>query len=227
MPGITVIAPVYNEPGDIEPFIKRVSEQLAGQDYEIVIAEDGSNDAPKAIKRLGAKRCRVLHSDVRLGKGAAIANAILDAKNDIVVYMDVDLSSDLGKISRLILGIESGAAISTGSRLMKGSKIRRGFLREFMSRGYNNLVRLALGSRLNDHQCGFKAFRKSTVMPVLKKVKDNHWFWDTEILVRAQREGLKVDEFPIDWRENGGSKVNLLKDTVAMAMGIARMVLDI
>jgi glycosyltransferase involved in cell wall biosynthesis len=226
MPGITVIAPVYNEPDDIEPFIKRVSEQLAGQDYEIVIAEDGSNDAPKAIKRLGAKRCRVLHSDSRLGRGAALTKAILDAKSDIVVYMDVDLSSDLGKISRLISGIESGAAISTGSRLMANSDTKRGFLRDFMSRGYNSLVRIALGSRLNDHQCGFKAFRKSAVIPVLKKVKDTHWFWDTEILVRAQREGLSVDEFPIVWNEEEGSKVNLLKDTVAMAKGIAGMVLD-
>jgi hypothetical protein len=135
----------------------------------------------------------------------------------------VDLASDIGKVRRLIAGIENGAAISTGSRLMKDSKTKRRFLREVSSRMFNLLVRLFLGSKIMDHQCGFKGFRKKEVLPILKKVKDAHWFWDTELLVRAQREGLKVDEFPIEWKESRGSKVRLLKDTIAMALGIMRM----
>ncbi|MFH0818355.1 MAG: glycosyltransferase, partial [Candidatus Micrarchaeota archaeon] len=199
--------------------------ELLGTDYEIIIAEDGSNDAPGILASIGAKRCRVLHSNERLGRGKALTRAILDAKSDIVLYMDADLSSEPGKIKRLIEGIEKGYAISTGSRIISGSKTSRGLFREVMSRGFNFLVHLALRSRVRDHQCGFKGFRKSKVLPLLDKVKDTHWFWDTELLVRAQRANLAVDEFPIEWKERKGTKVRLLKDTIAMALGITRLML--
>ncbi len=224
---MTVIVPVYNEPGDIRRAIEKISSTLNGTDYEIIIAEDGSDDASGIVKGMKAKRVRVLHSKERLGRGTAINRAIAEAKSDIVVCMDIDLSSDISKTRRLIEGIENGAAISTGSRLMGGSRTKRSRKREILSRGYNFLVRQFLGSKVIDHQCGFKAFRKSAILPLLDTVKDKHWFWDTELLVRAQRAGLAVDEFPIEWKEEGGSKVRVLKDTMAMALGIVRLaVLD-
>ncbi len=220
---VTVVVPVYKEPEGIRPFIDRISKELAGLDYEIIIAEDGSNDAPRIIKEMSAKRCRVLHSDERLGRGAALSRAIRDAKSDIVLYMDVDLASEPGKTKRLIEGIEKGAAISTGSRLIRGSDISRGFTRDFMSRGFNLLVRILLHSKIKDHQCGFKGFRRSKVLPLLEQVKDTHWFWDTELLVRAQWAGLGVDEFPIEWKEGRGTKVSLLKDTLTMGKNVLRL----
>lgn len=225
MSGITVVAPVYNEPKNIGKFIDRVSEELGNEDYEIIIAEDGSDDARAILKNMRAKRCRVLYSKTRLGKGSAMGRAIEQARGDIVVCMDADLSADIRQIKRLVKGIRGGAAISVGSRLVPGSEVRRGFLRELMSRGYNQVARIALGSGVHDHQCGFKAFSRSKVVPLLKKVRAKDWFWDTELLVIAQREGLKIDEFPISWEEGGESKVRLLRDTAAMARGIIRMTL--
>ncbi|MFH1470114.1 MAG: glycosyltransferase [Candidatus Micrarchaeota archaeon] len=220
---VSVVVPIYNESECIAPFVSRIAKELSGLDYEIIIAEDGSDDAPGVIRGIGAKSCRVLHSDIRLGRGAALTRAIKDAKSDIVLYMDADLASEPGKTKRLIEGIENGAAVSTGSRLISGSNIRRGFTRSFMSRGFNLLVRFLLGSRIFDHQCGFKGFRRSAVLPLLKGVKATHWFWDTELLVRAQWARLKVDEFPIEWKEGKGTKVRLFKDTLAMASGVIRL----
>lgn len=222
---VTVAVPVYNEPEDIEPFIRAVEKELEGMDYEIVIAEDGSNDAPGIIKRMKAKRCRVLHSDERLGKGGALGRAIRESDCEIFAYMDVDLSSDIRELKRLISGVEKETPISTGSRLMPGSKTKRGFTREFAGRSFNFLVRLLLGSKVRDHPCGFKAFRRKDILPILDQVKDTRWFWDTELLVKAQRAGLKVDEFPIEWSEKGESKVRIFNDAKDMGLGILRLML--
>jgi len=164
---------------------------------------------------LAGKNIRVIHSKERLGKGKALAGAIGVARYPIVIYTDVDLAGGLG-FGRLIAGVEGGAAISTGSRLVPGASAQRGMLRELASRAYNLLVRLLFGSRIHDHQCGFKAFRKSAVLPLLWEVEDEHWFWDTELLLRAQANGLKVEEFPIRWKEGKGSKVRLLEDAAYM-----------
>ncbi len=143
------------------------------------------------------------------------------ARGKYAAYMDADLSSSLKFLKRLIHGVESGAAISTGSRLMPSSHTLRPALRDVFSRSYNLMVRKILGSKLHDHQCGFKAFDLAQVLPLLNEVEDTHWFWDTELLVRAQKNGLKVDEFPIVWTQNApDSKVRLRKDVLYMGRKI-------
>ena len=130
-------------------------------------------------------------------------------------------SSNLGHLNELVSRVEKGAAIATGSRLLPGSSTKRSLRRDVASKGFNLLVRTLLGSKLKDHQCGFKAFDTKKIQPLLNEVEDTHWFWDTEMLVRAQRKGMRVDEIPIEWSEKGkGSTVDLKKDVAYMASKI-------
>ncbi|MCX6775548.1 MAG: glycosyltransferase family 2 protein [Candidatus Micrarchaeota archaeon] len=218
---LSIIVPIHNEAAVLVSSIPKIIDATAKITpfYEIIIAEDGSRDRSYEIAKKLAKTnpaVRVLHSSHRLGRGEALNRAIRTAKGKIAVYMDADLSSDLRYLKPLVERIEDGASISTGSRLMKDSKASRPVKRDVASRGFNTLVRLLLGSKLYDHQCGFKAFRKKDVLPLLKKVKDKYWFWDTEILVRAQREGMRVDEIPIDWAHGRFTKVDFTKDVLYM-----------
>ena len=218
---LSIIVPIHNEATVLANSMPKIIDATARITpfYEIIIAEDGSGDRSYEIAKKISKAkpaIRVLHSGRRLGRGQALKRAIRMSKGKIVVYMDVDLSSDLKYLKPLVGRIEDGASIATGSRLMKDSKATRPVKRNVASKGYNALVRLLLGSNLHDHQCGFKAFRKKDVLPLLEKVKDNHWFWDTEILVRAQKEGMRVDEIPIEWAHGRFTKVDFNRDVLYM-----------
>jgi uncharacterized membrane protein YbhN (UPF0104 family) len=226
---VSVVLPAYNEANRIEDTVKVVKDTLEKLDYgyEIIIAEDGSTDGTDEIaKRLSSRDPRIvhLHSDNRLGRGKALTNAMEIAKGDVVVYLDVDLSTDMDHLKELIDAVaKEGYDIATGSRLLKDSQTERPFKRDFASKVYNFLVRLMLGSKLRDHQCGFKAFKRSSVLKLLRDVKDNHWFWDTEVLVLAQRKGLRVKEIPVKWKQSGETKVKFTKDVLYMFSQILRM----
>ena len=226
-PEVTAIIPVYNDRVSLEIAIPRSIEKLQTitDNFEIIVAEDGSHDGSAEFVQMYATqdvRVRLLHSDKRLGRGKALNRAILDAKGTIVCYYDVDLATDMRHIPELITTIRNGAAISTGSRLMPASDIVRTNGREIASRSYNFLVRLFLGSRVFDHQCGFKGFDKARIIPILPTIKSDHWFWDTEILVRAQRKGYRVAEFPVHWRAGKGTTVKI-KDIFEMGSSILRL----
>ena len=226
---VSVILPAYNEAKRLENAVTTVKKHLEeiGYDYEIIIAEDGSTDGTdKIAQRLASNDERIihLHSDERLGRGKALTNAIRKSNGDVVVYLDVDLSTDMKHLKELIDAIaKEGYDIATGSRLLKESQTERPFKRDFASKTYNFLVRLMLGSKLRDHQCGFKAFKKSSILPLLDEVKDNHWFWDTEVLVLAQRKGLRVKEIPVRWKQSGETKVRFKRDVLYMFSQILRM----
>lgn len=218
---LTVILPMHNEEERIRKCVRRVKKacERITKSYEIIIAEDGSSDRTYEIaKELSQEdgRIRVLHSKSRLGRGRALTKALGMARGKISVYIDADLSSNLRYLGKLIRSVESGAVVATGSRLVKGAKTKRSMKREIASRGFNFLVRMLLGSKIMDHQCGFKAFHTSEIKKLLKEVEDTHWFWDTEVLVRAQRKGWKVVEFPIKWEEKGKSTVDMKKDILYM-----------
>ncbi len=209
---VTAILPVYNDRPALVRAIPESARFLEGitPSFELLVAEDGSSDgSPDLVSQAARKdpRIRLLHSDERLGRGRALTRAIREARGEIVCYYDVDLATDLAHLGELIGSIRGGYDIATGSRLMPGSVIVRTGGREFASRGYNFLVRLLLGSRLHDHQCGFKAFKRARVLPLLSEVRDTHWFWDTELLVIAQRQGLRVREFPVRWVQGRGTTV--------------------
>ncbi len=224
MAKVSLIIPAYNEEKTIAHAIARTKAALAGLDYEIIIAEDGSRDKTAEIVRgLADPRVLLLHSNGRLGRGKSLSNAIKFANGEIVAFFDSDLATDMSYLKRLIKGVEDGASISTGSRLKAGAQVEDINTRKLARKAYNFLVRLILGSKVLDHQCGFKAFRKKDVLPLLQKIKAGHWFWDTEILVLAQRQGLKVDEFPVKWKHGNSSKVNIFADAAGMFLQIIRM----
>jgi len=216
---ISLILPVYNEEKVLKKSVESIKKVLEGMPnkYEIIISEDGSTDRSAEIaKSLECGTIKVLNNRERKGKGAAIKNAAELAKGNIIIFMDADLASHPGHINHLVKMFDSGAAIVAASRYHKDSKAKRSHVRYFASKSFNFLVNTILDSKLSDHQCGFKAFRKDLVLPVINQVEDGNWFWDTELLVRAQRSGLKIVEIPIEWNEEQDSKFRLFEDTCHM-----------
>ncbi|MFA5254260.1 MAG: dolichyl-phosphate beta-glucosyltransferase [Methanoregula sp.] len=227
VPRVTAIIPVFNDRPALERALPISLDTLAKitDDYEIIVAEDGSTDgSAECVREFGKKtpKIRLFHSDTRLGRGTALNRAIREANGAIVCYYDVDLATDMQHLPELIGAIDNGADIATGSRLLPESDIKRTEGREIASRSYNFLVRTILGSRLFDHQCGFKAFNKAKILPILPTIRSNHWFWDTELLVRAQRAGFTVTEFPVRWRAGKGTTVRV-KDVFGMGSAILRL----
>ncbi|MDD1688934.1 MAG: glycosyltransferase family 2 protein [Methanoregula sp.] len=226
-PEVTVVIPVYNDLYSLEIAIPRSIEILSRitDRFELIIAEDGSTDGCAELVRQYEQRdtrIHLLHSDERLGRGKALNRAIYESGGNIICYYDVDLATDMQHLPELIGAIREGADIATGSRLMPGSDSVRTGGREIASRSYNFLVRLFLGSRIYDHQCGFKAFNKEYILPILPSIHSNHWFWDTEILVRTQRHGARIREFPVRWRAGKGTTVKI-KDVFEMGSSILRL----
>jgi len=209
---VTVVIPVYNDVHALSEAIPKVIEIISSitTDYELIIAEDASTDGSAELAATFAKDNTAiihLHRDERLGRGSALSSAASLAKGEIFCYFDVDMATDISHLEELLRLISEGFDIATGSRLLPESRIIRSTGREIKSRGYNFLVRLILRSRLSDHQCGFKAFRTSAIRMLLKETVDTHWFWDTEIIVRAERKGLKIAEIPVVWTEGQGTTV--------------------
>lgn len=218
---VSIVLPAYNEAQRIESTVEKTASALAGitSSFEIIIAEDGSKDGTNRICEALARKYDFvvhLHSDERQGRGKALNRAFRASKGEILGYIDVDLATDMRHLRELIQSIRDGCDFATGSRMLPESNVKRPFKRGLASRGFNFLTRTMLGSKLYDHQCGFKSFKREALFSLLDKVKDTHWFWDTELLVRAQRAGCKVREFPVEWKHGGTTKVDLIKDIFGM-----------
>jgi uncharacterized protein (TIRG00374 family) len=228
---VSVVLPAYNEEATIEHTVTVTLETLASflpaDAFEVIVAEDGCEDrTPDIATRLAESdpRVRHFHSDERLGRGGALEQAFRAADGETLVYFDTDLATDMRHLEELVESIRSeGYDVATGSRRMPGRKQDREPERGIASTGYNTLVRLFLRSDLYDHQCGFKAFDREALLTLLDDVEDDHWFWDTEVLVRAQRGGYRVTEFPVDWTPQGDTKVDLVRDVFGMGSQILRV----
>jgi len=225
---VSIVLPAYNEAKRIEGTVERTSSAIReiASSFEIIIAEDGSTDGTdKICESLARKYDFVmhLHSDKRQGRGRALNRAFKASRGEILGYIDVDLATDMKHLKELIQSIRDGYDFATGSRMLPESNVKRPFKRGFASKGFNYLTRLMLGSKLYDHQCGFKSFRREALFSLMDNVKDTHWFWDTELFVRAQRAGYKVKEFPVVWKHGGATKVNLIKEIFGMGSQIFRL----
>ena len=228
---VSVVLPAYNEERTIEETVRTtvstLSTFLPDDAFEVVVAEDGCDDrTPEIADRLAAEdgRVRHFHSDDRLGRGGALERAFEAADGETLVYFDTDLATDMDHLEELVETVRSGGAdLATGSRWMPGRVADRPPKRGVPSRAFNGLVRLFLRSDLLDHQCGFKAMSREAFVRLRDDVEDDHWFWDTELLVRAQREGLNVVEFPVDWEPKGDTKVDLVRDVFGMGSQILRL----
>ena len=228
MTEVSIVLPAYNEASRLESTVERTAAALREitPSFEIIIAEDGSHDGTDKISETLAQKYDFvvhLHSDERQGRGQALNRAFAVSKGEILGYIDVDLATDMKHLRELVQYIRDGYDFATGSRMLPQSDVERPFKRGIASQGFNFLTRLMLGSKLYDHQCGFKSFKRKSLFEIVDSVKDTHWFWDTELFVRAQRKGYRVKEFPVEWRHGGATTVNLVKDVFGMGSQIFRL----
>ncbi|WP_433201967.1 glycosyltransferase [Dactylosporangium sp. CS-047395] len=226
---LDVAIPVYNEERDLEPCIRRLHAYLSANlpyTFRITIADNGSTDAtPGIAKELVAEFPEV--SMVRIeaaGKGLALRTAWSGSDAAVLAYMDVDLSTDLAALLPLIAPLITGHSdIAIGTRLARGSRVVRGPKREAISRAYNLLLRGTLAMRISDAQCGFKAIRHDIARGLLPYVQDTGWFFDTELLILAQRANLRIHEVPVDWIDDDDSRVDVVSAALADVRGIWRL----
>lgn len=223
---VSIVFPAYNEADALEAAVEKVTEALSefARSYEIIIAEDGSTDGTAQLAAALAEKypfVKHIHGEKRLGRGTALKNAFKQSSGEVLVYMDLDLATDLKYLKALVGAVESeGYDFATGSRMLPESNVERSGTRNIASKTYNFMVRAFLGSKVKDHQCGFKAFRREPLMQLLDEVEAEHWFWDTELLVRAHRRGYKIKEFPVLWKSRRETKVRLLQDSWHMGWQI-------
>ncbi len=228
-PQVDIVIPVFNEAADLERSVLRLYAYLKSSfpfTFRITIADNASTDQTWAIAlRLEDVIPEVLavHLDLK-GRGRALNTVWLASDAEVLAYMDVDLSTDLNALLPLVAPLVSGHSdVAIGSRLDKSSRVRRGTKREVISRCYNFLLRTTLSASFSDAQCGFKAIRADRAQKLLPYVEDTGWFFDTELLVIAERTGMRIHEVPVDWIDDPDSRVDIVATAVADVKGIARL----
>ncbi len=224
---VSLVIPAYNEAAGLERAVESARAALAPLGaYEVIVAEDGATDGTDRVAAQLAKthpEVRHLHSDARLGRGGALRRAFPSSRGRVLAYMDVDLATDVAHLPELVRAVLGGADAATGSRKAPGARAERTAKRNFLSGTYNAWVRLWLRSAVRDHQCGFKAFRRESVLALLERVKSDGWFWDTETLVLAQRAGMRVVEIPVRWKEQKKTKVRVGRDVVGLGRSVVAL----
>jgi putative flippase GtrA len=228
-PDVEVVVPVFNEQAGLERSIRSLHRYLRSQlpwTWRIVIVDNASTDATPVIAEVLARELSGVES-LRLdrkGRGLALREAWSHSRARVVCYMDVDLSTDLRALLPLVAPLLSGHSdVAIGTRLARGARVVRGPKRELISRGYNRLLRTALRARFSDAQCGFKAVRGDVARELLGDVRDDSWFFDTELLVLAQRRGLRIHEVPVDWVDDPDSRVAIVRTAIDDLRGVARL----
>jgi len=226
---VEVTVPVYNEAKILAESVRQLHSYLTANipfRFVITIADNASTDETFAIaKRMCGELAgvRAIHLD-RKGRGLALRHVWSSSTADVVSYMDADLSTGLEAFLPLIAPLVSGHSdLATGSRLSPGATVVRGPKREIISRAYNLLLRIVLAARFSDAQCGFKAGRTEVIQALLPSVQDDAWFFDTELLMLAQRRRLRICEIPITWVEDPDSTVDIVRTALADLRGMARL----
>ena len=225
---VDIVIPVYNEEKDLEPSVRRLRKYLDESfpfAAQIVIADNGSTDrTPEIASTLsrtleGVRLCALDQK----GKGLAVRTAWSQSSAEVVAYMDVDLSTGLEALLPLVAPLLSGHSdLSIGTRLAKGSEVIRGPKRELISRCYNLMIRTLVHNHFSDACCGFKAMRQETAQVLLPLVADNQLFFDTELLLLAERNGLRIHEVPVDWVDTE-SGVSLSNAAIVDLKGLGRI----
>ena len=228
-PFIDIVVPVLNEEKILQKSIMTLDEYMAKHlpyRYQITIADNGSQDKTLEI----AKNLAEKHQSVQVvslaerGRGRALKRVWQNSSADILAYMDIDLSTSLDDFLPMIQPLVAGeAGVAIGSRLMKDSRTSRGVKREFISRCYNRIIKWTSGIKFSDAQCGFKAIRRDVAAKFLLKIKDNEWFFDTELLIKTERAGVAIHEQPVTWIEDTDSRVKIVKTAVDDLKGLYRV----
>jgi putative flippase GtrA len=231
LPQVEIVIPVRNEERDLAASVRRLAAYLReGFPFsaQVTIADNGSSDRTWAVAQglvgeLGQDTVCAVHLD-QPGRGRALHAIWAASDAEVLVYMDVDLSTDLNALLPLVAPLISGHSdVAIGTRLAATSRVSRGPKREAISRSYNLLLHVALGVGFSDAQCGFKAIRADAARDLLPLIEDTGWFFDTELLVLAERAGLRIHEVPVDWTDDPDSRVDIVATALADLRGIARV----
>ncbi|QYF88536.1 bifunctional glycosyltransferase family 2/GtrA family protein [Arthrobacter sp. PAMC25284] len=233
VPVLDVTIPVYNEERDLEACLRRLHAYLRStfpHSFRITVADNASTDGTLEAAERVARELRevaVVHLAEK-GRGNALRKVWLVSPSPVLAYMDVDLSTDLAALCPLLAPLISGHSdLAIGTRLTRNSRVVRGPKREFISRSYNFLLQSLMGAHFSDAQCGFKAIRADVARQLLPHTLDNAWFFDTELLVLAEKCGLRVHEVPVDWTDDPDSSVDIVQTAVADLRGMARLSRDL
>ncbi|MBG0817213.1 bifunctional glycosyltransferase family 2/GtrA family protein [Planomonospora sp. ID82291] len=226
---VEVVVPVHNEQRVLAESVRRLHAYLTGTfpyGFRITVADNASTDATWRIA-LDLSRelphVHAVHLDAK-GRGRALRRVWSESAADVVAYMDVDLSTDLDAFLPLVAPLLSGHSdLAIGTRLSRGANVVRGPKREFISRTYNLMLRGAMGAGFSDAQCGFKAVRTEIAQALLPAVEDEEWFFDTELLLLAERHGLRIHEVPVDWVDDPDSRVDIVRTVMDDLKGMARV----
>jgi len=226
---VDIVVPVRNEERDLAPSVRRLVRYLREAfpfTARVTIADNGSTDGTWAIADRLARDFDEVRA-VRMeqpGRGRALRAVWSQSDAEVLAYMDVDLSTDLNALLPLVAPLLSGHSdVAIGTRLARGSRVIRGPKRELISRCYNLLLHACMGARFSDAQCGFKAIRREQARALLPLTQDTGWFFDTELLVLAERAGLRIHEIPVDWIDDLDSRVDVVATALADLRGMVRL----
>lgn len=230
---VEITVPVYNEEKELVQSIKTLydfcSDNLKEYDWHITIADNASGDnTPVIAANIVSKNPKILYFRLeQKGRGRAVKRVWSQSKSDYCVYMDLDLSTDLIHLPRILKKLENGYDVAIGSRLAKGARVEgRTLLRELISRTLNFFfIQFFFHTHFTDAQCGFKGVTRRVVENLIPKVKDNEWFFDGELLIIAEKSGYKIHEEPVHWVDNPGSTVRLISTIWGDLMSIKRLLL--
>jgi glycosyltransferase involved in cell wall biosynthesis len=225
---LEIVIPVHNEEATLAANVGRLRaflEARAPYPWRITVADNASTDGTLAVaERLAADSRIWVRNLGQKGRGRALKDAWLASDAAIVAYMDVDLSTNLDALPRLIAPLAAGAAdVGIGSRLTKGAVVTRQWKREALSRGYNALIRAAFRNRFSDSQCGFKALTRAAACALFPNVEDDAWFFDTELLLLAEQRGYRIHEVPVEWVEDLDSRVDIAQTVLQDLRGLWRL----
>lgn len=223
-----VVIPVYNEEQQLRDSVIKLRDFLKNNlkiPWQIVIADNGSTDGTLKLALELSKefpQMKAVHIEQK-GRGRALRRVWLESKSDILSYMDVDLSTDLSAFPPLIGAILEGYDIAIGARLSREAQVKRSLKREIASRAYNIIIKLIHQTHFSDAQCGFKAISRKAAQELLPLTLDNEWFFDTELLIQAEKKSYRIKEIPVKWAEDPGSTVKVLKTAYKDIKGLLRL----
>ncbi|MEV8214310.1 bifunctional glycosyltransferase family 2/GtrA family protein [Leifsonia sp. NPDC077715] len=226
---LDVVVPVFNEQATLESSIQRLHDYLTrsvGWSWRITIADNASTDATPALADALADALPgvvAVHFPLK-GRGRALKHVWLASPAQVLVYLDEDLSTDLAALPPLVAPLLSGHSdLAIGTRLGRTARVTRGGKREFISRSYNLLLRRTMSVGFSDAQCGFKAIRRDVAQRLVPLVEDDGWFFDTELLILAERAGLRIHEIPVDWVDDADSSVDVVRTARDDLKGMLRV----
>ena len=228
MTSVDIALPVCNEENVLANSVATLRDFLVTHlfcPWQVVVIDNGSTDRTSAIAEALSQQypdVSYVHLEQK-GRGRALRKAWLESNADVVSYMDVDLSTKLDAFVELIHAIDEGYDIAIGSRLMSGSRVRRSLKRELLSRGYNLLIKAMFSPTFCDAQCGFKALKRDVAQELIPFVQDQAWFFDTELLLLAERKGYRIKEVPVEWVEDADTRVHVMKTAFEDIKGLLRL----